>query len=86
LFHIIEILFLENYIGHSNKAEDSVQSLLGSTALSKQPSYIEAPKTNLNKAAYVPAVAVPKQRTFPVSTPTRIVYNTKVKLLGKQGN
>jgi len=92
LFHIIKILFLNNYTGHSNKAEDFVQSLLGSSALSKQPAYIEVPKTNLNKAVSVSAVAVSKQRaTSPVSIPTTlpnpVEYNSKeVILFVNQGN
>jgi len=80
---------LKSSMTHSNKAEDSVQSLPGPCSLSKQPphiEHIEAPKTHLNKAASVSAVSVPKQRASPVSTPTTKEKNTAVKLLSKQGN
>jgi len=77
---------LKSSMTHSNKAEDSVQSLHGPCSLSKQPPHIEAPKTHLNKAAPVSAVSVPKQSASPVSTPTTKEKNTAVKLLSKQGN
>jgi len=55
LFHIIEILFLDNYTGNSNKVEDSVQSLPATSTLSEQPSYKETPKTDWTRPARAPA-------------------------------
>jgi len=46
---------LDNYIGHSNKVEDSVQSLPATSTLSEQPSYKETPKTDWTRPARAPA-------------------------------